>query len=288
MISSTDSFKRRTLPAHGSHLAYVDEGDGPPIVFLHGNPSSSHLWRNVITPLRDTYRCVAPDLIGMGDSGRPQGCQYRFADHVIYLDAWFDALSLGPHLLVGHGWGATLAFHRARRRPETVLAVAYCEPVVGEREWSDFPDSRRSYFQSLRGAEGERLVLEENIFVEAIPRSVKRSLRPEEMARYRAPFETPGMGRLPTLMFPRELPISGEPADVVNATKEDAAFMAASEMPKLLILVGEGTGLTERQRAECQQWPNQREVQLVGKHFVQEDDPAEMAAAIRAFADGVF
>lgn len=269
-------------------MAFVDEGEGPPLVFLHGNPTSSYLWRNVIAPLRSRYRCLAPDLIGMGASGKPQGCDYRFVDHVAYLDAWFDELALGPHLLVGHGWGATLAFHRARRRPETVLGIAYCEPVVGERDWSDFPDSRRAYFQSLRGVDGERLVLEENVFVEAIPRSVQRALSAEELARYRAPFATPGRVRLPTLMFPRELPIGGEPADVVAETKADAAFMAASGMPKLLMLVTGGTGLTERQRQECQRWPNQTELTLPGYHFVQEDSPDAMAAAIADFAAAVF
>jgi|GEM_PF-1514613 len=255
---------------------------------LHGNPTSSYLWRNVIAELRSRFRCLAPDLIGMGDSGKPEGCYYRFVDHVAYLDAWFDEMALGPHVLVGHGWGATLAFHRIRRRPETVRGVAYCEPVVGERSWSDFPDSRRSYFQSLRGSDGERLVLEDNIFVEAIPRSVARDLSPEEMAHYRSPFETPGRSRLPTLMFPRELPISGEPADVVAITKADAAFMADSDLPKLLMVVTAGTGLTERQRAECRQWPNQTEVTLRGNHFVQEDSPAEMARAIGGFADAAF
>ncbi len=231
---------------------------------------------------------MAPDLIGMGESGRPDGCQYRFTDHVRYLDSWFDALDLGPHLLVGHGWGATFAFHRARRQPPAVAGIAYCEPVVGEREWSDFPESRRAYFQSFRSTEGERLVLEENTFVEAIPNSVQRDLTPEEMARYRAPFAAAGSGRLPTLMFPRELPISGEPADVVEATKSDASFMAGSGIPKLLLVVSNGTGLTKRQREECRRWPNQQEVALPGKHFVQEDSPVEMAAAIMAFAERVF
>ncbi len=255
---------------------------------LQGNPTSSYLWRNVIAGLRARFRCLAPDLIGMGESGKPEGCDYRFMDHVAYLDAWFDEMALGPHILVGHGWGATLAFHRVRRQPQKVCGIAYCEPVVGERGWADFPESRRSYFQSLRGPDGARLVLQDNIFVEAIPRSVARDLSPEEMARYRAPFEAPGRSRLPTLMFPRELPISGEPADVVATTKADAAHMAASDLPKLLMLVTAGTGLTGRQREECRQWPNQTEVTLRGNHFVQEDSPVEMAMAIGAFADAAF
>ena len=287
-IAAHDPFERRRVDVRESHIAFVDEGVGPSLVFLHGNPTSSYLWRNVVAALRGSFRCLAPDLIGMGDSGRPAGCAYRFLDHVAYLEAWFDRLDPGPHVLVGHGWGATLAFHRARRHGETLRGVAYCEPVVGERDWSDFPDSRRPFFQALRGAEGERLVFEDNIFVEAIPRSVQRPLTPEEMARYRAPFAAPGVGRLPTLMFPRELPIAGEPADVVAETAADAAFLAASPLPKLLMRVSGATGLTDRQRAQCEGWPNQQTVSLSGYHFVQEDSPLAMAAAIEDFAQGVF
>ena len=283
-IDAHDEFERQQIDIRDSHMAFVDEGAGNPIVFLHGNPTSSYLWRNVIAALRSDYRCLAPDLIGMGASGKPAGCRYHFADHVDYLDAWFDQVASVPHLLVGHGWGATLAFHRARRHAATLRGLAYCEPVVGERDWSDFPDSRRSFFEALRGPDGERMVFEENIFVEAIPRSVQRALTAEEMAQYRAPFTAAGPGRLPTLSFPRQLPISGEPADVVAMTTADAAFMAASELPKLLLLVRGATGLTERQRAQCRAWPNQREVTLKGFHFVQEDSPQEMAAAIAEFA----
>ena len=286
-IAAHDPFVRRRVPTRESHIAFVDEGSGPALVFLHGNPTSSYLWRNVIAPLRGSYRCLAPDLIGMGESGRPAGCAYRIADHVAYLDAWFDRIDLGPHVLIGHGWGAALAFHRARRFGETLRGVAYCEPVVGERAWSDFPESRRPFFQGLRGAEGERSVFEDNVFVEAIPRSVQRALSDAEMERYRAPFAAPGAGRLPTLMFPRELPIDGEPADVVAMTAADAAFMAASPLPKLLLQVSGATGLTARQRAQCESWPNQQSVTLAGYHFVQEDSPEEMAAAIDAFATGV-
>jgi haloalkane dehalogenase len=286
-IAAHDPFARRRVPTRGSHIAFVDEGSGPVLVFLHGNPTSSYLWRNVIAPLRGSYRCLAPDLIGMGASGRPAGCAYRVADHVAYLDAWFDRLDLGPHVLVGHGWGAALAFHRVRRHGDAVRGVAYCEPVVGERTWPDFPESRRPFFQSLREVEGERLVFEDNVFVEAIPRSVQRTLLDAEMANYRAPFATPGTGRLPTLMFPRELPIDGEPADVVAMTAADADFMAASPLPKLLLLVSGATGLTARQRAQCEGWPNQQTMTLSGYHFVPEDSPAEMATAIDAFAAGV-
>lgn len=288
MIDAQDRFERHRLEIHDSHMAFVDEGAGPPIVFLHGNPTSSYLWRNVIAALRPDYRCLAPDLIGMGDSGKPTGCRYHFSDHIDYLDAWFDQVAPTLHLVVGHGWGATLVFHRARTHAAMLRGLAYCEPVVGERDWSDFPDSRRSFFESLRGPEGDRMVFEENIFVEAIPRSVQRALTAEEMARYRAPFAATGPGRLPTLSFPRQLPISGEPADVVAVTTADAAFMATSDLPKLLLLVSGATGLTERQRAQCRAWPNQREVMLDGYHFVQEDSPQEMAAAIAEFAAEIF
>ncbi len=283
-----DHLARHRVAALDAEIAYIDEGSGPTLILIHGNPSWSYLWRNVIAALSVRFRCLAPDLIGMGQSGRPAGCAFRFVDHIAYLDAWFSAVVAAPYVLVGHGSGATLAFHRTRRFSSEVAGLAYCEPVVGERDWSDFPDSRRAFFEALRGPEGERLVFEENVFVEGIPRSVKRKLGEDEMAHYRAPFATPGSGRLPTLMFPRELPIAGEPADVVALTRADAAFMAESEVPKLLMTVSQATGLTARQKAACRAWPNQREVALDGAHFVQEDSPNEMAEAIGTFAAGLF
>jgi len=287
-IPADDPYVRRRLSVRGSEMAFVDEGDGAPLVLLHGNPSSSYLWRNVIGALKDRFRCLAPDLIGMGASGRPAGCGYRFVDHVAFLDGWFETLTLPRCVLVGHGWGATLAFHRARRFRDSIAGLAYCEPVVGERDWSDFPDSRRPFFESLRGPEGERLVFEANVFVEAIPRSVLRDLGAAEMAQYRAPFAEPGPGRLPTLMFPRELPIAGEPADVVAITRADAAFMAKAPLPKLVMTVTRATGLTARQAEACRAWPNQREIRLDGAHFIQEDAPVAMAAAIGDFAAAAF
>jgi haloalkane dehalogenase len=216
-LTASDPYPRKRVAALDTELAYVDTGSGAPIVFLHGNPTSSYLWRNVIPHIEGRGRCLAPDLVGMGDSGRSPGGSYRFVDHARYLDAWFEALGLTNVTLVVHDWGSALGFHWARRHPERVRGLAYMEAIVRPVTWQEWPEAARKVFQGMRGPGGEEMVLQKNVFVERIlPASVVRGLTEEEMARYRAPYREPGESRRPTLTWPREIPVDGEPADVVR------------------------------------------------------------------------
>ncbi|MGW4473434.1 haloalkane dehalogenase [Nonomuraea sp. NPDC004354] len=283
-ISAADPHPRRQVRVLGTHLSHVDTGDGEPVVFLHGNPTSSYLWRNVIPYLADVRRCLAPDLVGMGRSEPAADRAYRFADHARHLDAWFDAvLPEGQVTLVLHDWGSALGFHWARRHPERVRAIAYMEAIVQPRLWADFPEGRDTLFRAMRGPEGEELLLGQNFFVETVlPRSVLRPLREEEMAAYRAPFGDRD-SRLPTLVFPRELPIDGTPRDVAEVVEAYGSWMARSAVPKLLISAEPGAILVGRALEFARTWPNQREVGVRGIHYVQEDSPHEIGAAIRDF-----
>jgi haloalkane dehalogenase len=266
-------------------MAYMDTGAGPPVVFLHGNPTSSYLWRNVIPPVAPRHRCLAPDLIGMGDSGRNPAGTYRFRDHARYLDAWFDALRLDQRVaLVVHDWGSALGFHWAYRHPERVRAVAYMEAIVQPLSWTDWPEAARRIFQALRSPAGEQMVLQQNVFVERIlPASVLRGLTEAEMAVYRKPYREAGESRRPTLTWPREIPIDGEPSDVVEIVRGYGRWLAGAPLPKLFVNADPGVILVGAQREFCRTWPNQREVTVRGSHFVQEDSPAEIGQAIADF-----
>lgn len=282
-ISPDDNHPRRELHVLGKTMSYVATGTGEPIVFLHGNPTSSYLWRNIIPYARDLGCCLAPDLIGFGRSGKARDNAYRFADHARYVDAWFDALDLRNVTLVLHDWGSALGFRWARRHPDRVRAIAYMEALVQPRRWEDFPNGRDQIFRALRSSEGEALVLENNFFVEKVlPKSVLRELTAEEMEQYRRPFANPE-DRLPTLQFARELPIDGTPADVASEVETYAAWLATSQTPKLFISAEPGALLTGRSREFCRRWPNQTEVSVKGIHYVQEDSPHEIGAALRAF-----
>jgi haloalkane dehalogenase len=265
-----------------SEMAYVDTGAGDPMVFLHGNPTSSYLWRNVIPQVEGLARCLAPDLLGMGESGKLPSGSYRFVDHARYLDAWFEALGLAGNVtLVGHDWGSALAFHWAHRHPDRVKGLAYMEAVVQPVTWEQWPEAAKAIFQALRSPAGEEMILEKNVFVERIlPGSVLRALSDEEMAVYRRPYLEPGESRRPTLTWPREIPVEGEPADVVEIVGRYAEWLSASDVPKLFINAEPGAILTGRQREFCRTWPNQREVTVKGVHFVQEDSPREIGRAI--------
>jgi haloalkane dehalogenase len=283
-ISAKDSHPRQRIEVLDSELSYVDVGQGDPIVFLHGNPTSSYLWRNVIPHVSGLGRCLAPDLVGMGQSRPSPSGRYRFVDHSRYLDSWFEALGLTANVtLVLHDWGSALGFHRACRHPEQIRAIAYMEAIVAPRRWEDFPPGRDGIFRALRSDEGERLVYDENFFIETVlPRSIIRGLGNAEMDAYRKPF-LGREARTPTLVWPRELPIDGEPADVVAIVERYGAWLARSPMPKLFINAEPGALLTGRARDLCRRWPNQREVTVKGIHYVQEDSPAEIGAALRAF-----
>lgn len=287
-LSSVNTHPRKRAQVLDSEISYVDVSEGDPIVFLHGNPTSSYLWRNIIPFLVGHGRCLAPDLIGMGQSGKSPGGTYRFADHVRYLDAWFDALNLTKNvILVLHDWGSALGFHRTCRFPDQVQAIAYMEAIVQPRRWDDFPHGRDAMFRALRSDKGEQMVLDENFFVETVlPRSIIRKLTDEEMNAYRAPYKD-REARLPTLVWPRELPIDDEPADVVAAVRHYADWLAKSTLPKLLITAEPGALLIGRGREFCRTWPNQREVTVKGIHYIQEDSPTEIGLALRDFVRDV-
>jgi len=287
-ISSADWYERRRLAVLDSHMTYVQVGVGDPIVFLHGNPTSSYLWRNVIPHLAGRGRCLAPDLIGMGRSGKTPSGGYRLADHVRYLDAWFEAVDLRRVTLVVHDWGSALGFHWARRHPERVKALVYMEAIVRPVAWAEWPEAARKIFQALRTPAGEEMILAKNVFVERIlPASVLRGLAPEEMERYREPFREPGESRRPTLTWPREIPIDGEPADVSALVNDYAAWLARSPLPKLFVNANPGSILVGAQREFCRGWPNQQEVTVRGSHFLQEDSPVEIGQAIARFLRGL-
>jgi haloalkane dehalogenase len=278
---------KRFTQVLGRRMAYVESGAGPPIVLLHGNPTSSYLWRSVLPALAGLGRCIVPDLIGMGDSdklhpGDPG--RYTFACHREFVDGLLEALGADRDVvLVVHDWGSALGFDWARRHPGQVRAVAYMEALVRPLAgWDEWPAEARSIFQRLRSEAGEELILDRNVFVERIlPASVLGSLSPEEMGEYRRPFGTPGDGRLPTLVWPRQIPIAGEPADVHQACAAYAAWLAAARgLPKLFVNAEPGSILTGAVRDFCRTWPDQAEVTVPGIHFIQEDSGAEIGHAI--------
>ena len=281
-ISAADSHPRKRVSVAGTEISYVDTGQGPPVVFLHGNPTSSYLWRNVIPHLSDSARCLAPDLVGMGNSGKAPDGLYRFVDHRRYLDLWFDALGLGGDVtLVMHDWGSALGFHWAHRNQERVKGLAYMEAMVRPLTWDEWPENARPIFQGLRSPAGEEMVLQKNMFVEGIlPVSVLRKLSDEEMSVYRRPYTEPGESRRPTLTWPREIPFDGEPADVAEIVDQYSQWLAGSNVPKLFINGDPGSVLVGPQREFCRAWPNQQEVTVPGMHYIQEDSPAAIGQAI--------
>jgi haloalkane dehalogenase len=284
----TNTHPRRRVRVLDTEISYIDVGEGDPIVFLHGNPTSSYLWRNIIPHVTQLGRCLAPDLVGMGQSGKSPAGAYRFIEHSRYLDAWFDSLSLTKNVILAlHDWGSALGFYWAFRREERVQAIAYMEAIVQPRRWEDFPSGRDAIFRALRSEKGEHLALEENFFVETVlPKSIIRKLTDEEMDVYRAPFKS-REDRLPTLVWPRELPIDGEPADVLKIVEAYGAWLSRSKLPKLFIAAEPGSLLVGRAKEFCQTWPNQRQVTVRGIHYIQEDSPAEIGVALRDFVSSV-
>jgi haloalkane dehalogenase len=269
----------------GKRMALHESGVGDPVVFLHGNPTSSYLWRNVAPHVTEQGRCIVPDLIGHGDSdklGTAGPDSYTFVEHRRYLDALLEQLQLGDRVtFVVHDWGSALGFDWARRHPDRVAGIAYMEAIVRPLSWDEWPEAAQRIFQAMRSDAGEELVLERNAFVERIlPSSILRELSDEEMAEYRRPFERAGEDRRPTLTWPRQLPIDGEPAEVVQIVDSYAKWMSQTQVPKLFINADPGSILVGSQREFCRTWPNQTEVTVPGTHFIQEDSPGRIGAAL--------
>jgi len=271
---------------HGRTMTYVEMGEGDPIVFLHGNPDSSYGWRNVIPHVAGLGRCLAPDLIGMGDSDKLPDSgpdSYRFVEHRHYLDALLEALDVRERVtLVVHDWGSALGFDWANRHRDAVKGIVYMEALVLPLSWDEFEEDQREFYQALRSPAGEAMVLEQNLFgvEQLLPSLVLRELSDEEMAAFRRPFAEPGEGRRPILTWARQLPIDGEPSDVTAIVSSYADWLSRSRVPKLFINGEPGAILTESRRDFCRTWPNQTEVTVRGLHFLQEDSPDEIGRAI--------
>jgi haloalkane dehalogenase len=291
-LSTMPYAAKKRVEVKGRQMACIDVGEGPAIVFQHGNPTSSYLWRNIMPYCEGLGRLVACDLIGMGDSDKLPGSgpdRYTYAEQREYLFALWDKLALGSTVvLVLHDWGSALGFEWARRNAERVAGIAYMEAIVTPVTWADWPENGRRVFQGFRSEAGEDMVLNKNVFVERVlPSSVLRKLTEEEMAEYRRPFATPGEDRRPTLTWPRQIPIEGQPADVVAVVEDYSAWLAQSAIPKLFINAEPGSILVGRQREVCRGWPNQTEVTVKGLHFIQEDSPDEIGAAVAEFVRSV-
>ncbi|MBA2653041.1 MAG: haloalkane dehalogenase [Tatlockia sp.] len=288
MISAEERYSKHEVRILGLKMAYIDEGVGDPIIFLHGNPSSSYEWRNVIPHLVNMGRCIAPDLIGMGDSDKlpnSGASSYRFIEHRKYLDALLDVLGVQNRVtLVLHDWGSALGFDWAYRHPQAIRAIAYMESFVTPiTSWSEWPEEAIELFQKIRSDAGEALVLDQNFIIESIlPGCTVRQLSESERAVYRRPYNKPGESRRPTLTWPREIPIAGVPQDVHKIIKTYSTWLASSDIPKLFIEATPGA-MFESHRAIARTWPNQTHVKITGGHFVQEDSPEETGAAIVAW-----
>ena len=294
MISAAFPYQKQRQRVLGIEMAYVEMGKGDPIVLLHGNPTSSYLWRNVLPHLQPLGRCIAPDLIGMGDSDKlPDSgpSSYRFVEHRRYLDALLEALDVRERVtFVVHDWGSALGFDWANRHRDAVEGIAYMEAIVRPQGWDHWDHmNMRPFLQALRSESGESMVLQDNFFIEKIlPGAILRTLSAEEMTEYRRPFAEPGEGRRPTLTWPREIPIEGEPSDVAAIVAAYAEWLATSNVPKLFPKAEPGALLAGGANLDtARAWPVQTEVTVAGVHFVQEDSPDEIGRAIAGWMDGL-
>ena len=285
MIAADERYAKRRVTVLGRSMAYVETGRGDPIVLLHGNPTSSYLWRNVIPHLEGLGRCIAPDLIGMGDSEKlaPSGPdRYRFVEHRAHLDAFLDAVGVERKVtFVLHDWGSALGFDWANRHRDVVAGLAYMEAIVRPVTWADWPERARGVFQAFRSPAGDAMILEQNLFIERVlPGSIIRNLTDAEMDVYRRPFREAGEARRPTLTWPRQIPIEGEPKDVTAIVQAYAEWLPKAPVPKLFVNADPGAILIGAQREFCRTWANQREVTVRGSHFIQEDSPDEIGSAV--------
>jgi haloalkane dehalogenase len=285
MISAAFPYQKRRLRVLGGEMAYVEVGEGDPIVFLHGNPTSSYLWRNVLPHVQSLGRCIAPDLIGMGDSDKLPNSgpgAYRFGEHYRYLVTLLEALGVRERVtLVVHEWGSALGFDWANKNRDAVAGMVYLEALVRPLLWQEFSPTERSSLQALRTPAGEALALEQNLVLEqALPAGVLRTLGEEEMRWYRRPFLRPGEDRRPLLSWARQLPVDWEPADMTELVSSYAGWLRQSPVPKLFINGEPGDLLTGSRRDFCRTWPAQREVTVRGRRLLQEDSPDEIGQAI--------
>ena len=287
-LSAEPYGQKKYATVNGMRMAYIDVGEGPAIVYQHGNPTSSYLWRNIMPHCEGLGRLIACDLIGMGDSDKLQNVgpdRYTFVEQCEYLYGLWEQIGIGDNVvLVIHDWGSALGFNWAEQNRDRVQGIAYMEGIVQPLTWAAWPENARNVFQGFRSEAGEAMVLDKNVFVERVlPSSIMRDMTEAEMSEYRRPFAQAGEDRRPTLTWPRQIPIEGEPANVVETVERYAAWLAESDVAKLFINAEPGSILTGGQRDFCRTWPNQTEVSVKGTHFIQEDSPDEIGLAVADF-----
>ena len=276
----------------GKQMAYLDEGSGQSIVFLHGNPASSFLWRNITPFVKDLGRVVVPDLIGMGDSEKLEGIDnpdYQYHGQYKYLSSLLDELDLGEEInLVIHDWGSAMGYHYARENANKIKSITFMEAIVMPLTWDQWPENARNIFQLMRSDVGEEIVLEKNIFVEKILLNDSADgFTDEEKAEYIRPFKNSGEDRRPTLTWPRQIPVDGSPQAVIDEVIKNGEFHKDSNIPKLFINADPGSILVGEQREFVRSWKNLQEVTVKGIHFIQEHSPNEIGTAIKDFLDSL-
>ena len=276
----------------GKQMAYLDEGSGQSIVFLHGNPASSFLWRNITPFVKDLGRVIVPDLIGMGDSEKLEGIDnpdYKYHGQYKYLSTLLDSLDLGNEInLVIHDWGSAMGFQYARENPDRIKSISFMEAIVMPLTWDNWPENARNIFQLMRSEVGEEIVLDKNIFVEKILlNDSANGFSEDERAEYIRPFQNSGEDRRPTLTWPRQIPVDGEPQEVIDEVIKNGEFHKNSNTPKLFINADPGSILVGDQREFVRSWKNLQEVTVKGNHFIQEHSPNEIGAAIKDFLDSL-
>ena len=279
---------KKKITINNKTMSYIDEGEGDAIIFQHGNPTSSYLWRNVMPHLEGQGRLIACDLIGMGDSEKLTNSgpdSYNYFEHRDFLFTLLEELNIGKQVVfVIHDWGSALGFDWSFQNQDRVQGIAYMEGIVKPVTWDEWPENATKVFQGFRSEAGESMVLDKNIFVERVlPSSIMRELSEEEMDEYRRPFLNSGEDRRPTLSWPRQIPIQGEPKEVVEVVENYSNWLSSSDLPKLFINADPGSILTGKQREFCRSWPNQEEVTVKGTHFMQEDSPDEIGKAVSRF-----
>ena len=276
----------------GKQMAYLDEGSGQSIVFLHGNPASSFLWRNITPFVKDLGRVIVPDLIGMGDSEKLEGIDnpdYKYHGQYKYLSTLLDSLDLGNEInLVIHDWGSAMGFQYARENPDRIKSISFMEAIVMPLTWDNWPENARNIFQLMRSEAGEEIVLDKNIFVEKILlNDSANGFSEDERAEYIRPFQNSGEDRRPTLTWPRQIPVDGEPQEVIDEVIKNGEFHKNSNTPKLFINADPGSILVGDQREFVRSWKNLQEVTVKGNHFIQEHSPNEIGVAIKDFLDSL-